>query len=118
MYRRTRIIAAVFGALFFIAAVPPGRAQTLLIGHDPGSNESLTVGSGSYSYANMGYEGIGTLINNGASIGMINLGYEGSGTYIQNGSTASVITTGPTDEIEVGFFGSGNIIQNAGTIST
>src|SRR5581483_10407959 len=95
-------------------------AQWLDVGYAPGSNETVTVNSGTYLGASVGIFGIGTLINNGAIIGALGMGEGdmGNGTYIQNGPSASIISTDPRAVMEIGaMYGNGHVIQNGGTVS-
>src|SRR4051794_7766529 len=97
--------------------VGSANGQELIVAFNPGSNETVTVDSGTYASAGVGYQGTGTLINNGAFIGGISLGYEGHGTYVQNGPSASVISLATSDYMELAFSGIGTVLQNGGTIS-
>jgi hypothetical protein len=92
-------------------------AQSLLVGLDPGSNETVVIDSGTYSTALVGIAGNGTLINNGAVLHGLALGTAsgGVGTYIQNGS--STLVSNPTGWLEIGaMYGTGHVIQNDGVV--
>jgi hypothetical protein len=115
MFRKSSLAALALALLVCDTTV---RCQTLSVGKDPGSNETVVINSGTYAGAWVGIAGNGTLINDGAVLGGLALGTapNGVGTYIQNGSSAAVIKPGGWLQIGA-MYGTGHVIQNAGTVN-
>jgi hypothetical protein len=114
--RRVGIEVAVLLGLAFSHAPRASGAESIVVGGDAGTDETLTIDSGSFSLGSVlvGIWGNGTFLHSGGDISAsseVMIGYSGEGTYVMSGASSLCSRV-----IFVKYSGTGAFIQNGGTV--